>query len=115
VGVVKQQEIDSKVNRPSAFENRPTGRPEGDNVKSTLDQIYDEYDVTLNDALNPTLKPITRSNPASFNRGYTRYEPAVYQSTHSTNRRSAILLQAPSRMQQHFSRYQGYIEPYVEY
>lgn len=41
-----------------------TVRPSENRVK-TLDQLYDEeFDVTLNDALNPTLKPLTRSAPA---------------------------------------------------
>lgn len=41
-----------------------TVRPSNNGVK-TLDQLYDEeFDVTLNDALNPTLKPLTRSAPS---------------------------------------------------
>ncbi|XP_035785347.1 uncharacterized protein LOC118463120 [Anopheles albimanus] len=43
------------------------------NVK-TLDELYDdEFDVTLNDALNPTLKPLTRSAPAPTNYFRNRY------------------------------------------
>ncbi|XP_062542365.1 cell surface glycoprotein 1-like [Armigeres subalbatus] len=56
-----------------------TVRPNENRVK-TLDQLYDEeFDVTLNDALNPTLKPLTRSAPAqSFFRN--RY---IHQSSDS--------------------------------
>ncbi|XP_062709444.1 zinc finger CCCH domain-containing protein 18-like [Aedes albopictus] len=57
-----------------------TVRPPNENRVKTLDQLYDEeFDVTLNDALNPTLKPLTRSAPAqSFFRN--RY---IHQSSDS--------------------------------
>lgn len=55
-----------------------TTRPNEERVK-TLDQLYDEeFDVTLNDALNPTLKPLTRSVPQTFFRN--RY---IHQSSDS--------------------------------
>ncbi|KFB44568.1 AGAP005489-PA-like protein [Anopheles sinensis] len=50
-------------------------QPEVVNVK-TLDQLYDdEFDVTLNDALNPTLKPLTRSAPQNFFRNRYVHQP----------------------------------------
>lgn len=49
-------------NSPS--DSRPSTVRPSDNRVKTLDQLYDEeFDVTLNDALNPTLKPLTRSVP----------------------------------------------------
>ncbi|XP_055612604.1 proteoglycan 4-like, partial [Uranotaenia lowii] len=58
--------IDVDNSPPSSFQQdsrTSTTRPTDNRVK-TLDQLYDEeFDVTLNDALNPTLKPLTRSAP----------------------------------------------------
>ncbi|XP_053683827.1 proteoglycan 4-like [Sabethes cyaneus] len=74
--------IDVDSSPPSTIQLDPrttsTSRPSDERVK-TLDQLYDEeFDVTLNDALNPTLKPLTRSAPQNFFRN--RY---VHQSSDS--------------------------------
>lgn len=75
--------------------------------KDVLDQIFNtEYDVTLNDALNPTLKPLTPSRPAGF--GYpsrSRQTPEViaYQQP-ETFRPSERVYPEASRTQ---SRIQG--------
>lgn len=59
--------IDVDNSPPPSSTSRPAaqnGNAANDNRVKTLDQLYDEeFDVTLNDALNPTLKPLTRSAP----------------------------------------------------
>ncbi|XP_038117643.1 adhesive plaque matrix protein isoform X1 [Culex quinquefasciatus] len=61
-------DVDASPNPPSSTSRPPpqNGNAAQDNRVKTLDQLYDEeFDVTLNDALNPTLKPLTRSAPAN--------------------------------------------------
>ncbi|XP_055702528.1 titin isoform X2 [Phlebotomus papatasi] len=54
---------------------RTTQAPQIDVPKSTLEEIYNsDYDVTLNDALNPTLKPIAPSRAPNL--GYSISTPA---------------------------------------
>ncbi|XP_058466416.1 zinc finger CCCH domain-containing protein 18 [Malaya genurostris] len=72
--------IDVDSSPPSSIQldmRTSTTRPNEERVK-TLDQLYDEeFDVTLNDALNPTLKPLTRSAPHNFFRNrYQGVDPA---------------------------------------
>lgn len=82
VGVAKQAQTQQRQPLPNIESERPapfridvdsspldsrtsTVEPIGDIGVKSLDQLYDEeFDVTLNDALNPTLKPLTRSAPA---------------------------------------------------
>lgn len=71
-------DVDSSPPQPSTSRPAQNGNTNDNRVK-TLDQLYDEeFDVTLNDALNPTLKPLTRSAPNNFFRN--RY---VHQSADS--------------------------------
>lgn len=52
-----------------------------------LEEIFSsELDVTLNDALNPTLKPLSRSSPIGFS---FKYSPSYYEP--AANRRDATV------------------------
>uniref|UniRef100_A0AAG5DE79 Chitin-binding type-2 domain-containing protein n=1 Tax=Anopheles atroparvus TaxID=41427 RepID=A0AAG5DE79_ANOAO len=65
----------TKRNNQQQQPSTTSQQPEVVNVK-TLDQLYDdEFDVTLNDALNPTLKPLTRSAPQNFFRNRYVHQP----------------------------------------
>lgn len=126
VGVAKQNQRPSNNDseRPAPFRidvdsspvqtsstSRPSqnGNAANDNRVKTLDQLYDEeFDVTLNDALNPTLKPLTRSAPAnSFFRNryvhqsadsdFVPFEPSYAP---SELRRSAVRLPPPGHHRQ---------------
>lgn len=92
---------------------RTTKSPFVDSPKSSLDEIYNsEYDVTLNDALNPTLKPLTpsRGSPVGFsfdrNRGQTSdisYSPSQIRST---------AIRAPAVQSRNSQTYSNYYDDY---
>lgn len=61
-----------------------------------LEEIFSsELDVTLNDALNPTLKPLSRSSPIGFS---FKYSPSYYEP--AANRRDATVDDAADLAQQ---------------
>lgn len=95
-----------------------TQQPQIESPRSPLDEIFNsDYDVTLNDALNPTLKPLSQSHEtAGYLNKYDRSNPyarsdvrtdvshssSQYRSTaipiHSRN--SALQTQQPQRQSQ---------------
>lgn len=67
--LVREKQESYYQQSPIAAEQKPvTQEPQIESPKLTLEKIYNsEYDVTLNDALNPTLKPlVSRSSPIGF-------------------------------------------------
>lgn len=86
-----------------------TQQPQIESPRSPLDEIFNsDYDVTLNDALNPTLKPLSQSHESpigfSLNSKYDRANPyARSDVSHAPSqyRSTAIpIRQAPQTMQQ---------------
>lgn len=90
--------INFNSNFPSApaqavpIASRPTHPPQIESPRNPLDDIYNsDYDVTINDALNPTLKPITQSHESSVT-----YELSKYNNRHNPYARADVS-HAPSQ------------------
>lgn len=90
--------INFNSNFPSApaqaapIASRPTHPPQIESPHNPLDDIYNsDYDVTINDALNPTLKPITQSHESSVT-----YDLSKYNNRHNPYARADVS-HAPSQ------------------
>lgn len=70
-----------------------TQPPQVDLPKDPLEQIYSEYDVTLNDALNPTLKPLvtSRGSPIGFSLNSKYDQQFSYVPAQSAQSRSSVV------------------------
>lgn len=113
--------------RPSYYNNdypqlqtgpRTTHQPQIEPPRSTLDEIFnEEYDVTLNDALNPTLKPLsqTRGSPIGFSLSkYDRINPyARSDVSHSPSLMRSTALHAPLNL--HSRPQRGYQQPQQQF
>lgn len=83
---------------------RTTQPPQIESPRNPLDEIYNsDYDVTINDALNPTLKPLTQSHESPIGFPVSKYDRnnpyARSDVSHSPSQFRSTAIRAPVHIQ----------------
>lgn len=106
---VRNTNYDQRHHFPGPLTTQP---PQVDPPKDALDQIYSEYDVTLNDALNPTLKPLvsSRGSPIGFslNNKYDQQQYSYVPLNTATAQSRSSVIQVPYDDK----KYKTYVDEY---
>lgn len=110
---------------PSHIQNdlrSTTQHPQIESPRSPLDEIFNgDYDVTLNDALNPTLKPLSQSHESPIGFSLNKYDHANPHArsdvSHSSSqyRTTAIPIPIRSRQTQQSQQSQYYDDDEYDY